>query len=634
MKRAKLLGIVLAALALLAAATLANAQQPPTPTPTPLPSPTPTPTTSPTPRPTPAQALAPEKPAVSVQVDTAIELSWPAVSGATSYEVWAYDEDWQVLASDTPTYFRHTDFVPGTRYWYLVRAVNDLGERSAWSDYVSAIGPAATTATPTATPLPASTGEVSSAPALTAGATSVAVQLSWNTVAHAQNYEIWRWFSNEWRLLSTTSNLYYTDEGVSSRNTYLYTVAGINGAGNRGPWSSYATATIPAAVSTVIPTVTPTPSFTPTPSPTLAPTSTPTQESHPERAALISLYRATNGASWARNDNWLSNAPLSRWYGVSTDANGTVTSLVLYGNRLRGSIPSELGNLTSLRSLVIDTNDLSGTIPPELGNLTNLAQLRLYNNNLTGQIPSEVANLPKLASILLDNEQESLVTLEKQWGESMRSMRRVGGVIVAATNGVSDLAVERVVEIITGMLTNRSDLLTAMKNYRTKVILRTVNYRGNPGSASYAPNMDAEYPVIKVIINARSGGLSSMPRPSCWTTIHEIAHAIHYSFIESQGCCTPASPGPPGSPPQSNQWRTNPAQAFDGQLKALYTAAMANGLWTGRYAATNHHEYWAETVPIWLGLGQLSLADYDPRAAMFVEDTLGDGAYVPEYCKG
>ena len=106
-----------------------------------------------------------------------------------------------------------------------------------------------------------------------------------------------------------------------------------------------------------------------------------------------------------------------------------------------------------------------------------------------------------------------------------------------------------------------------------------------------------------------------------------------------QGCPEvrnpPVSPGVPGSQQiTSHQHGTNPAQAFDGQLQALYAAAMASGLWSGQYAATNHYEYWAVTVPIWLGLGQFSLADYDSQLATFIENTLGDGAYVPEYCKG
>ena len=37
-----------------------------------------------------------------------------------------------------------------------------------------------------------------------------------------------------------------------------------------------------------------------------------------DREALVALYRATDGASWRNNANWLSDAPLAAWRGVPT----------------------------------------------------------------------------------------------------------------------------------------------------------------------------------------------------------------------------------------------------------------------------------------------------------------------------
>ena len=39
-----------------------------------------------------------------------------------------------------------------------------------------------------------------------------------------------------------------------------------------------------------------------------------------DRDVLVALYLATDGDNWANNDNWLSDAPISTWYGVTTDA--------------------------------------------------------------------------------------------------------------------------------------------------------------------------------------------------------------------------------------------------------------------------------------------------------------------------
>ena len=44
-----------------------------------------------------------------------------------------------------------------------------------------------------------------------------------------------------------------------------------------------------------------------------------------DRAALVALYNATDGPNWTNNHNWLSEAPIGEWYGVTTDDDGRVT---------------------------------------------------------------------------------------------------------------------------------------------------------------------------------------------------------------------------------------------------------------------------------------------------------------------
>ena len=77
--------------------------------------------------------------------------------------------------------------------------------------------------------------------------------------------------------------------------------------------------------------------------------------------------------------------------------------LALGGNHLSGEIPPELGNLTYLRYLLLDRNYLRGGIPPELGGLTNLSGLHLDNNALSGSIPTELGGLTYLSGLHLDN---------------------------------------------------------------------------------------------------------------------------------------------------------------------------------------------------------------------------------------
>ena len=124
-------------------------------------------------------------------------------------------------------------------------------------------------------------------------------------------------------------------------------------------------------------------------------------ESLGDREVLAKLYRVTGGASWARNTNWLSDAPLEDWYGVSTDTEGRVTGLDLSNNELTGPIPVELGDIESLQYLGLYGNALTGLIPPELGNLANLEYLYLQENALTGPILPELGDLAKLEYLYL-----------------------------------------------------------------------------------------------------------------------------------------------------------------------------------------------------------------------------------------
>ena len=125
------------------------------------------------------------------------------------------------------------------------------------------------------------------------------------------------------------------------------------------------------------------------------------------RCALIDLYEAANGDNWNRNDNWLTDAPLGNWEGVTANRDGIVIHLDASSNNLEGKIPSEIAHLTELTSLGLQENRLSGNIPPELGNLTELSGLALYSNRLSGSIPPELGNLTELAYLALNENRLS-----------------------------------------------------------------------------------------------------------------------------------------------------------------------------------------------------------------------------------
>ena len=163
---------------------------------------------------------------------------------------------------------------------------------------------------------------------------------------------------------------------------------------------------------------------------------------NPDRVALVALYNATDGPNWVDNTNWLTDAPLGEWYGVSTDRQGRVVRLHLSGrwdgralestpHGLSGAIPPELGSLSRLEQLYLDQNALSGSIPPELGGLSNLVRLNLYRNELSGEIPPELGSLSNLEGLTL-----GLNALSGEIPPELGSLRNLVGLHLGS-NGLS-----------------------------------------------------------------------------------------------------------------------------------------------------------------------------------------------------
>nr|XP_011470945.1 PREDICTED: probable leucine-rich repeat receptor-like serine/threonine-protein kinase At3g14840 isoform X1 [Fragaria vesca subsp. vesca] len=98
------------------------------------------------------------------------------------------------------------------------------------------------------------------------------------------------------------------------------------------------------------------------------------------------------------NRNYLSGKIPIQW--ASTKLEHLSVSV---NNLPAGSIPSYLGNITTLQYLSLETNRFSGTVPPELGNLVNLETLVLSANNLTGELPMSLTKLTKLIELRISS---------------------------------------------------------------------------------------------------------------------------------------------------------------------------------------------------------------------------------------
>ncbi len=173
------------------------------------------------------------------------------------------------------------------------------------------------------------------------------------------------------------------------------------------------------------------------------------EDSLEDREVLVQLYNALDGENWNNNANWLTELPIRQWHGVTNDASGRVTRLLLESNGLAGALPKELGSLSNLKRLELANNYLTGEIPRELGNLSDLETLLLGSNNpntggVTGGIPKELGSLSSLKRLeLVMNKIAGEIPAELGNLTSLETLlldyNRLSGEIPAELGGLSNL---------------------------------------------------------------------------------------------------------------------------------------------------------------------------------------------------
>ena len=107
-----------------------------------------------------------------------------------------------------------------------------------------------------------------------------------------------------------------------------------------------------------------------------------------ETYALVDLYQSTDGKNWKWKKpysnygypwnvtDWPNQNPCSvstPWQGVDctkqTNSISSVTTLILNDYDLHGTLPTSIGNLTSLEYFSLGSNRLTGSIPTEVGQM-------------------------------------------------------------------------------------------------------------------------------------------------------------------------------------------------------------------------------------------------------------------------
>jgi hypothetical protein len=122
---------------------------------------------------------------------------------------------------------------------------------------------------------------------------------------------------------------------------------------------------------------------------------------------MSTLYFELQGPSWYIDRNWLKGpSPCSNnWHGVSC-ADGKII-IELHRNNLRGSLPIELGLLSTLEVLNVQESDIGGTLPREIGYLAGLVKINARFTNLGGTIPETLGDCGNLEVLDLSDTQMS-----------------------------------------------------------------------------------------------------------------------------------------------------------------------------------------------------------------------------------
>ncbi|RLN33385.1 hypothetical protein C2845_PM03G31380 [Panicum miliaceum] len=126
--------------------------------------------------------------------------------------------------------------------------------------------------------------------------------------------------------------------------------------------------------------------------------------SEADRQALLCFRSSISDDPGGVLESWRSDLlDFCSWRGVTCSSTLPirVVSLELGYDKLKGELPSCMGNLTSLVRIDLSNNDLSGSIPEEIGAMPGLQTLILANNRLTGNIPPSLGTAASLRYVNL-----------------------------------------------------------------------------------------------------------------------------------------------------------------------------------------------------------------------------------------
>jgi hypothetical protein len=104
--------------------------------------------------------------------------------------------------------------------------------------------------------------------------------------------------------------------------------------------------------------------------------------------------------TWTNTSGWLQAQSECEWFGIVCNVNGSVTEIVFYDydgvdesnatNGFVGSIPPDIGLLTSLQWFSMRSNDITGTIPESIGQCNKMYIFDISGGSVFGTLPSSL----------------------------------------------------------------------------------------------------------------------------------------------------------------------------------------------------------------------------------------------------
>jgi hypothetical protein len=150
--------------------------------------------------------------------------------------------------------------------------------------------------------------------------------------------------------------------------------------------------------------------------------------------AVTTLFFSTGGTFWTNNTRWKSGEPVCMWHGIECDGRGYIIAIDTPRNNMGGFLPPEIGLLsprqvdqidkkddedesqdsednadartTGLQRINVSQNSIGGSIPPQVGFLTSLQVFLVNGNTFTGMIPNEISAWTEIQEVSFDGNSQ------------------------------------------------------------------------------------------------------------------------------------------------------------------------------------------------------------------------------------